>query len=123
MEHREVAHVVAQPSIQFSPKEAVDIQGFHNDALFITTDIEGFDVARIFVDTESSCDIIFLECFKKMDLNVKLKLVEITLYGFAIGSTQPLGQMKLPVRDEVWEVKGVQYREVSTNPGDVTLIL
>ncbi|KAL8543946.1 hypothetical protein ACS0TY_004479 [Phlomoides rotata] len=65
-----------------------NIQHFHNDALVITTDIADFDVTRIFVDTGSSYDIMFLECFKKMDLNVKLEPIETTLYGFAGGSTQ-----------------------------------
>ncbi|KAL8473724.1 hypothetical protein ACS0TY_030538 [Phlomoides rotata] len=60
VEH-EVAHVAATPNIQFGPEDVADIQHFHNDALVITTDITGFDVAHIFVDIGSSCDIMFFE--------------------------------------------------------------
>ncbi|KAL8478610.1 hypothetical protein ACS0TY_030479 [Phlomoides rotata] len=97
MEHQEVAHVAATPSIQFGLEDVADIQHFHNDALMITTDIDGIDVAHIFVDTRSSCDIMFLECFKKMGFNVKLEPVEIALYEFVGGYTQPLGQVTLQV--------------------------
>ncbi|KAL8498322.1 hypothetical protein ACS0TY_021588 [Phlomoides rotata] len=72
VEHHEITHVDATPNIQFGPKDAANIQHFHNDELVITTDIAGFYVAYIFIDTRSSCDIMLFECFRKMDLNVKL---------------------------------------------------
>ncbi|KAL8519988.1 hypothetical protein ACS0TY_010792 [Phlomoides rotata] len=77
--------------VEHDPEDGADIQGSHNDALDITTDITNYDVAQIFVDTGSSVDIMFLECFKKMDLNMKLEPVDTTIYGFSGGAIQPLG--------------------------------
>lgn len=54
----------------------------HNNDLVITTEIGEYDVARVFVDTKSSFDIMVQDYFANMNLNVELKPVEMTLYGF-----------------------------------------
>ncbi|KAL8497953.1 hypothetical protein ACS0TY_021346 [Phlomoides rotata] len=71
-------------------EDRVDIQGSHNDALVITTDIAGYDVTHIFVDSGSSVYIMFLEYFKRMDLNAKLEPINTIIYGFSGGSNQPM---------------------------------
>lgn len=57
----------------------------------VTIEIGGYDVARVFVDTGSSADIMLQDCFAKMGLNIELKPVETALYGFTGGPIQPLG--------------------------------
>ncbi|KAL8552315.1 hypothetical protein ACS0TY_001132 [Phlomoides rotata] len=79
-EYQEVGRVAITPRIHFGPEDRQDMKEPHNDSLVITTDISGFDDARIFVDKGSSADIMFLDCFKRMNLEVKLETVEITLY-------------------------------------------
>lgn len=51
-------------SITYGPRDETGIQQPHNDALVIAAMVANYDIARILVDTGSSADIIFLECFK-----------------------------------------------------------
>lgn len=61
----EVRHVATTPCIHFGSEDCGGTQEPHSDALDITMDTVGYDVARIFVYTGSSADIIFLRCIKK----------------------------------------------------------
>lgn len=51
----------------------------------------------LFIDTSNSVDIMFLECFERMNLEAKLLPVEPALYDFSGGSVQLLGQIVLPM--------------------------
>lgn len=84
--------------ILFGPTNERFTQKTHNDALVITVEIGGHDVARTFVDTESSVDIISQDFFTKMNLSEELEPIARTLYGFMGGSIQPRGQILLQVR-------------------------
>ncbi|KAK6161330.1 hypothetical protein DH2020_004711 [Rehmannia glutinosa] len=69
----------------------------HNDALVLTMTIANFDVDRAMVDTDSSVNVLFHEEYLKMELEMEIKLVETTLFGFGGGVVEPIGWVKLPV--------------------------
>ncbi|KAL0463060.1 UNVERIFIED_CONTAM: hypothetical protein Slati_0193600 [Sesamum latifolium] len=86
------------PTIQFGP---ADTQGVHlpyNDALVIFATIANYTVQRIFVDSGSSMDILFIKVYQQMELgDVPLEPVDTLLYGFAGEVVHPLGQISLPI--------------------------
>ncbi|XP_012851655.1 PREDICTED: uncharacterized protein LOC105971353 [Erythranthe guttata] len=71
------------PPITFGVQDETGIQQPHKDALVITAMVANYDVARILVDTGSSADIIYYECFKQMRLNFEVRRVDTALIGFA----------------------------------------
>ncbi|XP_012837573.1 PREDICTED: uncharacterized protein LOC105958118 [Erythranthe guttata] len=89
--------VSVAPPITFGVEDETGIQQPHNDALVITAMVANYDVARILVDTGSSADIIYYECFRQMRLNFEVRKVDTALIGFAGEVVQPMGEVTLPV--------------------------
>ncbi|XP_073119578.1 uncharacterized protein [Henckelia pumila] len=86
------------PSISFEREDLKDVVIPHNDLLLVTLTIANYDVARIFVDTGSSVNIIFKETLDKMKLEgFELDPITTELYGFTGHALQPLGQIMLPL--------------------------
>ncbi|KAL0367751.1 UNVERIFIED_CONTAM: hypothetical protein Sradi_3665200 [Sesamum radiatum] len=72
------------PIIQLGRAERSGPQTIHNDTLVITAMLANYEVRRIFVDSESSADILFREAYDQMQLgDVSLEKVNTSLYGFA----------------------------------------
>ncbi|XP_073137439.1 uncharacterized protein [Henckelia pumila] len=89
---------LADPNISFGREKLNDVVVPHNDPLLVTLTITNYDVARIFVDTGSSVNIIFKETFDQMKLEgFELDPITIALYGFTGHALQPLGQIVLPL--------------------------
>lgn len=55
-------------AISFCPGDLQGIVSSHNDALLITATIANYDIARVFVDTESSTIVYFKGVLDQMDL-------------------------------------------------------
>lgn len=87
---QEVCRVESMLEISFGPRDKGESREPHIDALVITTDIAGLDVAQIFVDTGSSMYILFMDYLWWMNLNMKLEPLEAALYGFTWGASRPL---------------------------------
>ncbi|XP_012853665.1 PREDICTED: uncharacterized protein LOC105973192 [Erythranthe guttata] len=85
------------PPISFGPEDAVDLDDFHCDPLLITINVGGYDVARAFVDSGSSVDVISYDCFRQMELDLPIFPVTTPIFGFTRGSLIPVGQVKIPV--------------------------
>lgn len=84
--------------ISFGLKDLQGIVTPHSDALVVTATIANNDVARIFIDTSSSVNVLFKEVVDQMMLNdVKMELVATSLYGFMGHALRPLGQVTLPL--------------------------
>lgn len=94
-EDKKVCRVDSTPEISFGPEDKGESRESHGDALLITSDIAGFNVAWIFMDTGSSMDTLFIACLWRMNLNVKLEPIETALYRFIRGAIHPIGQMIL----------------------------
>ncbi|XP_073153296.1 uncharacterized protein [Henckelia pumila] len=64
----------------------------HNDALVIRALVANYDVARIFVDSGSSVNLLFQETINQMDLGeYKVELVVTSLFGFTGHAIRPTG--------------------------------
>ncbi|XP_073121636.1 uncharacterized protein [Henckelia pumila] len=86
------------PNISFGREDLKDVVVPHNDPLLVTLTIANYDVARIFVDTGSSVNIIFKETLDQMKLEgFELDPITTELYGFTGHALQPLGQIVLPL--------------------------
>ena len=70
----------------------------HTDAMVIKTNIAGWAVAKILVDTGSSADILFASTFDSMKLDrALLKPAGNPLCGFGGQQIKALGKITLPV--------------------------
>ncbi|KAL0408142.1 UNVERIFIED_CONTAM: hypothetical protein Sradi_1748600 [Sesamum radiatum] len=86
------------PIIQFGRAKRSDPRTIHNDALIITAILANYEVGRIFIDSESSVDILFREAYDQMQLGgVSLEKVNTSLYGFAGEVVHPRGMVSLPL--------------------------
>ncbi|KAL0389073.1 UNVERIFIED_CONTAM: hypothetical protein Scaly_0264400 [Sesamum calycinum] len=80
---KESANDGRHPLIQFERAEKSGLKTHHNDALVITALLAKNEVGRIFIDSESSADILFREAYDQMQLgNVPLEKVNTSLYEF-----------------------------------------
>ncbi|KAL0420377.1 UNVERIFIED_CONTAM: hypothetical protein Slati_3060600, partial [Sesamum latifolium] len=84
--------------IQFGRAERSGPRSAHNDALVITDLLANYEVERIFIDSESSTDILFGKAFDQMQLgDAPLEEVNTSLYGFAGEVVHPRGLISLPL--------------------------
>lgn len=63
----------------------------------IRADIGGYNVERIFVDTGSSVDVMYLDCFKMMNLAIDIRPVGTSLFGFTGEEVRVYGKVQLPM--------------------------
>lgn len=91
--------------MEFGKEYLVHIQRPQTDALVIKTEIGGFNIERVFVETGSSVDIKFMDCFRKMNSTVYILPVGTSLFGFARESARVYGKVKLPMvlGEERWK--------------------
>ncbi|CAA0819896.1 Unknown protein, partial [Striga hermonthica] len=100
------------PVINFGPADAGEVERSQNDALMITTQISGYEVQRVFVDTGSSVNVIFYDCLKRMELDIQLTPLHTSLFGFNGSEVVPLGETMLAVvlgEGDLRKVKMVRF--------------
>ena len=84
--------------ISFSDEDLEGVRTPHSDTLLVTARIQGYDVSRILVDTGSSAEILYWDCFQKMKLSEKdLVPTQAPLVGFNGSELRPEGTIELPV--------------------------
>ncbi|CAA0834111.1 Unknown protein, partial [Striga hermonthica] len=110
----EVGITASMPVISFKAEDAEGVVLPHNDAFVITAEVAGFDVKRVFIDTGSSVDMMFYDCFVQInkELNMELKPVTTALYGFNGGEVVLMGEVSLPVAlgaEELRKVRMVRF--------------
>ncbi|GER25646.1 protein phosphatase 2C family protein [Striga asiatica] len=64
-------------------------------------EVAGYEVQRVFIDAGSSLDVLFYDCFKKIEFEVDLKKVNTTLYGFNGGEVIPWAKCSSNTSKEV----------------------
>ncbi|XP_074574021.1 uncharacterized protein LOC141830496 [Curcuma longa] len=86
------------PILGFGPHDLEGVETPHDDALVVHATIANYNIARVFVDTGSSVNIIFLKAFAQMQID-KADLAPMTtsLFGFTGNEVRPLGQITLAI--------------------------
>ncbi|XP_074591091.1 uncharacterized protein LOC141846979 [Curcuma longa] len=70
----------------------------HDDALVIRATIANYDVARVFVDTGSSVNVLYKDAFDRMQIDEnEMQPMATSLFGFSGHEVRPLGQIRLPL--------------------------
>ncbi|XP_042455023.1 uncharacterized protein LOC122039077 [Zingiber officinale] len=88
----------AGPVISFGPADLEGLELPHDDALIIKAIIANNRVARVFVDTGSSVDILFRTAFEEMQIDAaELQPVATSLYGFTGNEVKHMSQIKLAI--------------------------
>ncbi|XP_042423659.1 uncharacterized protein LOC122011339 [Zingiber officinale] len=83
---------------RFGPTDLEGLELPHDDALIIKAIIANSRVARVFVDTESSVNILFRTTFEEMQIDAtELQPVATSLYGFTGNEVKSMGQIKLVI--------------------------
>ncbi|XP_074556286.1 uncharacterized protein LOC141812150 [Curcuma longa] len=86
------------PSIQFGSRDLEGVIVPHDDALVIRATIANYDVARVFVDTNSSVNVLYKGAFDRMQIDREgLLPMGTSLFGFTGHEVRPLGQIQLPL--------------------------
>ncbi|KAL0446462.1 UNVERIFIED_CONTAM: hypothetical protein Slati_1774100 [Sesamum latifolium] len=86
------------PLIQFGQEEQCGPRTQGNDALVIIDLLANYEIERVFIDSDSSADILIGEAYDQMQLgDVPLDTVDTSLYGFAGEVVQPRGMISLPL--------------------------
>ncbi|XP_073290538.1 uncharacterized protein [Primulina huaijiensis] len=85
------------PMISFVPEDMKGVADPHNDALVIRAMIANDEVARIFVDSGSSVNVLFKEAMDQMDLGeYTVEPISTALFGFTGHAILPLGVINIP---------------------------
>ena len=86
-----------QPII-FTPEDRGDIRLPHDDPMVISAIMAKHPIERILVDSGSSVNLIYWNCFEKMNLTSdRLKTVDTPLYSFTGEAVPIVGSVQLPV--------------------------
>ncbi|CAA0810422.1 Unknown protein, partial [Striga hermonthica] len=100
------------PIINFRPADVRKVERPHNDALMITAQVSRYEVQRVFFDTGSSVNVIFYDCFKRVELDIQLTPLHTLLFGFTGSEVSPLGEAMLAVvlgKGDLRKVKMVRF--------------
>ncbi|XP_073153997.1 uncharacterized protein [Henckelia pumila] len=95
LSNMEIADQAVQtgPTLSFGPGDLKSLSDTaHNDALVIRALVSNYDVARIFVDSGISVNVLFQETINQMDLGeYKVEPVVKLLFGFIGHAIRPIG--------------------------------
>ncbi|XP_028080064.1 uncharacterized protein LOC114281712 [Camellia sinensis] len=90
------------------------VQHPHNDALVVTLKIGDCQVRHILIDQGSSCDIIYVRCYKELGLYPNdLEQSNSPMVGFNGTPTWPLGAMNLEVQAGTKKVN-IEFKMIDT---------
>lgn len=96
-EIKELEGMDTRPVLVLGPGDETCIQQPHNDALVITAMVANCDIARILVDTGSSADVIYLDCFRQLNLSLEVRPVDPCLVRFFGETLQAWGEVTMPI--------------------------
>ncbi|XP_073138405.1 uncharacterized protein [Henckelia pumila] len=113
--------VHTSPTLSFGPEDFKGVSSNHNDALVIRSSVANYDVARIFVDSGSSVNVIFqIVSFIIVDApsayNVILGRPAMTTFMDVASALHQ--KMKFPVGNEVGEEVRIEQKVAKTDNVD-----
>ncbi|XP_057775283.1 uncharacterized protein LOC130994259 [Salvia miltiorrhiza] len=91
----EIMGTTEEPVISFGAEDLRTLMYPHDDALVITTDIAGCIVHRVFVDSGSAVNILYLECLQNMGVKAHIEPTNAPLFGFGGEMVMPIGFVEL----------------------------
>ncbi|XP_057803547.1 uncharacterized protein LOC131018867 [Salvia miltiorrhiza] len=91
----EVTGAAEEPVISFGAEDLRTLMYPHDDALVIMADMAGCIVHRIFVDSGSAVNILYLECLQNMGVEAHIEPTNAPLFGFGGEMVMPLGFVEL----------------------------
>ncbi|XP_057808573.1 uncharacterized protein LOC131023048 [Salvia miltiorrhiza] len=91
----EITGAAEEPVISFGAEDLRTLMYLHDDALVIMADIAGCIVHRIFVDSGSAVNILYLECLQNMGVEAHIEPTNAPLFRFGGEMVMPLGFMEL----------------------------
>ncbi|XP_071714880.1 uncharacterized protein [Rutidosis leptorrhynchoides] len=90
----------------------------------------GIVIMKVYIDTGSSVDIMYEQCFGKLPANIKalMKPTAVSLAGFSGESTWPIGQLELHIelvdnRDEMLRCQALLNLYIMRNQSQFNMIL
>ena len=84
--------------IKFTPTNRGDVIIPHNDPMVISAVITKHLIGRILVDSGSSVNLIYWNCFEQMHISQdQLKKISSPLYSFTWETVPMTGSIQLPV--------------------------
>lgn len=102
--------------VSFPEEDLEMVQHPHNDALVISLQIRECQVKRILVDQGSSCDIMYVRCYKELGLHQDdLKQSNGPMVGLNGTPTWPLGAASLEVQAGTKRIK-TEFTIIDTPP-------
>nr|GMD63552.1 uncharacterized protein LOC109157228 [Ipomoea batatas] len=117
IQHRVQPNRGRRDPIIFSDDDLPDGPTPHRDVILIAMDVNGATVRRVFVDTSSSVNVMYLETFTKLGLTKEnLHQVRTPLTGFTGDSIELEGCITLPIeiREYPKLSQGKQLGETAT---------
>lgn len=89
---------IAIIEIMFTDEDEVGVNYPHDDTFMVTFSIGPTEVSKILIDIQSSAYIILKDTLDSMKIeNLRLGLVDTTMYGFTESHTLPIRTVQLPV--------------------------
>lgn len=85
------------PPITLDLTDEVGLFRPNNDALMFTAVVANFEVARIFVDTGSSVDVIYMDCLKQFNVDFKIVPTQTDIVRLTGAAIKSIGEVVLPV--------------------------
>ncbi|XP_030941940.1 uncharacterized protein LOC115966957 [Quercus lobata] len=93
------AKKIALPMLGFLDEDKVGTIQPHNDALFVTLRIGGYDVRRVLVDQGSIMEVMYLDLYKRLNLKPEdLMAYDSLLVSFEGKTITPRGQVRLHIQ-------------------------
>ena len=89
----------ADNDIIFTEANLWGVQTPHNDAVVVSMTIVNYDVKRCLINNKNSVDVIFYDCFSRMQwFSTKLlKSINVPLVRFTSDSVKVEGEIELPI--------------------------
>ncbi|XP_057808507.1 uncharacterized protein LOC131022985 [Salvia miltiorrhiza] len=91
----EITGAAEEPIISFGAEDLRTLMYPHDDALVITADIAGCIVHRVFVDSGSAVNILYLECLQNMGVEAHIEPTNAPLFGFGREMVMSIGFVEL----------------------------
>ncbi|XP_057803500.1 uncharacterized protein LOC131018810 [Salvia miltiorrhiza] len=92
-----ITDTIEEPSITFGSEDLRTLMYPHDDALVIKADIASCMVHRVFVDSGSAVNILYLECLQNMGIGVNIEPTNAPLFRFGGEMVMPVGYVELPI--------------------------